>query len=308
MTLLPYSEVLFGRIPVEFLKLKKVLDSAMENRDFRRDGYWEVTSDDEVLARLILKGGRPYHIDGNPSLDSAAFINWMEHETREISLTVRFLAEGCLPSLMKYLREDPVLTDLENGQGEVLQLLHSLRTSGESGLVSLRYPAGTLLIPIREGKVSRGWGSGTTFMGRKLVDFLKGDDTIEGVAEFREGDIRELSPLGIAEVSVILGSVNSWLDSLRPVWPQCESAIPELLSKLKKRDEWMTPLEYESGDNLFLREQLSDSSLFPDAMAMFVKNLCKKHPSPTTAMKLFTSINRGREAVLSSVGMLEKLV
>lgn len=308
MAILPYSEVLFGRIPVEFLKLKKVLDSAMDNRDYRRDGYWEVTSDNEVMARLILKGGRPYYIDGNPSLDSAAFINWMEHETREISLTVRFLAEGCLPSLMKYLRDEPVLTDLENGQGEVLQLLHSLRTSGESGLVSMCYPQGTLLIPVREGKVSRGWGSGATFPGRKLVDFLKGDDTIEGVAEFREGDVRELSPLGIAEVSVILGSVNSWLDSLRPVWPQCESAIPELLAKIKKRDEWMSPLEYESGDNLFLREQLSDSSLFPDAMAAFVNNLCRKHPSPTTAMKLFTSINRGREAVLSSVGMLEKLV
>jgi len=308
MTILPYSEVLFGRIPVEFLKLKKVLDSAMDNRDYRRDGYWEVSSDDEVLARLILKGGRPYYIHGNPSLDSAAFINWMEHETREISLTVRFLAEGCLPSLMKYLRDDPVLTDLENGQGEVLQLLHSLRTSGESGLVSLRYPQGTLLIPVREGKVSRGWGSGCTFMGRKLVDFLKGGETIDGVAEFREGDVKDLSPLGIAEVSVILGSVNSWLDSLRPVWPQCEGAIPELLAKLKTRDKWMSPLDYESGDNLFLREQLSDTSLFPDAMATFVSNLCKKHPSPTTAMKLFTSINRGREAVLSSVGMLEKLV
>jgi len=308
MTILPYSEVLFGRIPVEFLKLKKVLDSAMDNRDYRRDGYWEVSTEDEVLARLILKGGRPYYIHGNPSLDSAAFINWMEHETREISLTVRFLAEGCLPSLMKYLRDDPVLTDLENGQGEVLQLLHSLRTSGESGLVSLRYPQGTLLIPVREGKVSRGWGSGSIFMGRKLVDFLKGGETIDGVAEFREGDVKDLSPLGIAEVSVILGSVNSWLDSLRPVWPQCEGAIPELLAKLKKRDEWMSPLDYESGDNLFLREQLSDTSLFPDAMATFVSNLCKKHPSPTTAMKLFTSINRGREAVLSSVGMLEKLV
>lgn len=308
MKFLPYSEVLFGRIPVEFLKLRKVLDSAMDNRDFRRDGYWEVSSDDQVLARLVLKSGRPFFIHGNPSLDSASFINWMEQDTREITLTVRFLAEGCLPSLMKYLREDPVLTELENGQGEVLQLLHSLRTSGESGLVSLGYPSGTLLIPVREGKVSRGWGSGQTYMGRKLVDFLKSDETLDCLAEFREGPIKDLSPLGIAEVSLVLGSVNSWLDSLRPVWPQCEGVIPELLAKLKSREESMYALEYEAGDTLFLKEQLTDSSSFPETMAQFVKSLCKKHPSPTTALKLFTSINRERETVLASIGMLDKLV
>ncbi len=308
MKLLPYSEVLFGGIPVEFLKLRKVLDSAMDNRDFRRDGYWEVSSEDGVLARLILKAGRPFYIQGNQCLDSAAFINWMEKDPREITLTVRFLDEGCLPSLMKYIREEPVLTELENGQGEVLQLLHSLRSSGESGLVSLGYRSGTLLIPVREGKVSRGWGSGRTFMGRLLVDFLKGDETRDGLAEFREGTIRDLSPLGIAEVSLVLGSVNSWLDSLRPVWPQCEGVIPELLAKLKSREEWMYALEYEAGDTLFLREQLTDSSAFPDTMAQFVKSLCKKHPSPTTALKLFTSINRERETVLASIGMLDKLV
>ncbi len=307
MKLLPYSDVLFGNIPVEFLRLKKVLDSAMDDRDFRRDGYWEITSDDEVLARMILKDGRPYFIHGNPSLDSTAFINWLEHEPRELRLTVRFLAEGCLPALMKYLREEPVLTDLENGQGEVLQLLHSLRTSGESGLVSLIYTTGTLLIPIKEGKVSRGWGSGLTFLGRKLVDFLKSDETLEGIAEFREGDVKELSPLGIAEVTLVLGSVNAWLDSLRPVWPQCEGVIPELLAKIKKSEEWLRVLDYEAGEVLFLREQLPDSSLFPEAMAMFVKSLCKKHPSPTTAFKLFTSINREKETVLDAIGMLDKL-
>ncbi len=308
MLSLPYSEILFYRIPVGFLKLRKILDSAMDDRDYRKDGFWEVNDGDETLGRMILKAGRPYHIHDNTCLDSGAFINWMEHETREITLTVKFVAEGCLPSLMKYLREEPVLTELENRRGEVLELLHSLRTSGESGLVSMEYRSGLLLIPVIEGKVARGWGSGEIMVGRKLVDFLKSPEAMNGCADFREGEVRELSPLGIAEVTMILGSVNVWLDSLRPVWPQCEGVIPELLAKMKKKDEWMNPLEYEAGDTLFLREQLSDSSLFPETMAAFVKNLCKRHPSPTTALKLFTSINREKETVLSAVGMLDKLV
>jgi hypothetical protein len=305
---LPYSEILFRRIPVGFLRLKKVLDSSMDDRDYRRDGYWEVNDGDETLGRLILKAGRPYYIHGNTCLDSGAFINWMEHETREITLTVKYLDDGCLPPLLKFLREEPVLTELENRRGEVLELLHSLRTSGESGLVSMEYRSGLLLIPVHEGKVSRGWGSGENMPGRKLVDFLKSPEAAVGYADFREGEVRELSPLGIAEVTLILGSVNVWLDSLRPVWPQCEGVIPELLAKMKKKDEGITPLEYEAGDTLFLREQLSDSSLFPETMAVFVKSLCKMHPSPTTALKLFTSINREKETVLSAVGMLDKLV
>lgn len=308
MNNLPFSEELFDCIPVEFLKLRKVLDSALENRDFRKDGYWEVLFEGRVLARLLLKTGVPYYISGSSCLDSQSFISWMEKEKRELCLTVRFLAEGCLSSLMKLLTEEPVLTDLENSQGEVLQLLHSLRSSGESGLVSLRYSGGTVLIPVREGRVSRGWAAGRTLKGRKLVDFLKEDLTRGAMADFREGAIPDLSPLGIAEVSVVLGAVNAWLDSLRPVWPQCEGAIPELLDKLKKKEEWMDPLVYEPGDSISLKEQLLDNTRFPAVMAVFVKSLCKKHPSPTTALKLFTSINRERQTVLDSIGMLEKLV
>jgi len=70
----------------------------------------------------------------------------------------------------------------------------------------------------------------------------------------------------------------------------------------------MHPLDYEEGDSIVLREQLLDNSMFPETMALFVKSLCKKHPSPTTALKLFTSINRDRETVLVSVGMLTRLV
>jgi len=308
MFLLPFSEELFQCIPVNFLKLRKVLDSALEDRDFKRDGYWEVTCEGEILSRLMLRNGTPYYIHGSSCLDAQSFINWIEHEPRELCLTVRYLEEGCLSTVMKLLREDPVLTELENGDGEVLQLLHSLRTSSESGLVTLSYPGGTLLIPVREGKVSRGWTSGSTLKGRQLVDFLKSDETRNGIADFRDGEIRDLSPLGIAEVSLVLAAVNAWLDSLRPVWPQCEGAIPELMAKLKKKEEWMHPLDYEEGDSIVLREQLLDNSMFPETMALFVKSLCKKHPSPTTALKLFTSINRDRETVLVSVGMLTRLV
>jgi len=304
---LPYSEVLFSRIPVGFLRLKKVLDSAIDDRDYRRDGYWEVGDGDETVGRLILKAGRPYYIYGNPCLDAGSFINWMERETREITLTVRFLADGCLPSLMKHLREEPVLTELENHRGEVLELLHSLRTSGESGLVSMGYSAGLLLIPVNKGKVSRGWGAGEDMVGRKLLEFLRSPKAEAGLADFREGEVQELSSLGIAEVTVILGSVNTWLDSLRPVWPQCEGVIPELLEKMKKKNEWMTPLAYEPGDTLFLREQLADNRLFPETMGAFVKSLCKRHPSPATALKLFTTINRDKKTVLAAVGMLDKL-
>ena len=42
-------------------------------------------------------------------------------------------------------------------------------------------------------------------------------------------------------------------------------------------------------------------------MALLIKSLCKKHPSPATALKLFTRINKDRTEALKSTGLIELL-
>lgn len=307
MTLsLPYSSCCFSNVPVMFLNLDKLLRGGEELRDFKKDCYWALSDGEEVFARMIFRQGKPYFIHGVKCLDAASFVNMIKRDKRELCLSLHFLAKGSLGPVIKYLCEEPVLTELDNSSGELIQLLQSLRKSKESGMISLHTDSGIALIPIRSGKISSGFLPGSTVTGKALIEFLKSPRG-SGIAEFIDGDVAKPSSLGIGEITLILSAVNAWLDSIGPVWPQSRSIVPGYIEKVKTRYPTLEPLKYDPEEGLSLENFITDSSEFPKAVAVLIKSLCKKHPSPDTALRLFRRINDERSVALKSTGLLDLL-
>ncbi|MCK5786425.1 MAG: hypothetical protein KAH54_07690 [Candidatus Sabulitectum sp.] len=289
-----------------FLNLDKLVTGGTELRDFKKDCYWEVSDGKEIFARMIFRQGKPYFIHGVDCLDSSSFVNMIKLDKRELFLSLHFFDKGSLGPVIKYLSEEPVLTELDNSSGELIQLLKSLRKSGESGMISLHTEFGIALIPIRGGKISKGFLPGKTVKGKALVEFLKSPEG-SGIAEFIDGEVAEPSALGIGEITLIIAAVNAWLESLGPVWPQSRAIVPVYVEKIRKKYPSLEPLSYTPEELLALGNFITDSSDFPKAIALLIKSLCKKHPSPETAMKLFKRINKSRSTALKTTGLLELL-
>ncbi len=307
MTLsLPYSSCFFSNVPLGFLNLDRLVTGGTELRDFKKDCYWAISDGKAVFARMIFRQGKPYFIHGVESLNSKSFVNTIKRDKRELFLSLHFLEPGSLGPVIKYLCEEPVLTELDNSSGELIQLLKSLRKSGESGMITLHTNNGIGLIPIRSGKISKGFLPGKTIKGKALVEFLKSPEGA-GMAEFVDGEVAEPSALGIGEITLILASVNAWLESLGPVWPQSRAIVPGYVEKIRSRYPSLEALGYNTEDFLTLSSFITDSSDFPKAIALLIKSLCKKHPSPATALKLFTRINKDRTAALKSTGLMDNL-
>lgn len=303
---LPYIKSFFDNVPVHFLNLDALVRGGTELRDFRKDCYWSVSDGTEVFSRLIFRQGKPYYIAGCDCLDSQSFLNMIRNDKRELFLSLHFLDEEALGPVIKYLTEEPVLTELDNSSGELVHLLQSLKKSGESGMISLHVHGGIALIPIREGKISKAFLPGSTIEGKTLIQFLKSPDG-SGIAEFFDGVVAEPAALGIGEINLIITAVNAWLESLGPVWPQSRSLVPGYVEKVRVKYPSLEPLHYDAEEGLSLQSFITESSDLPRAMAALVKSLCKKHPSPATAMKLFTRINGERTVALKSTGLMNLL-
>lgn len=303
---LPYIRSFFDGVPVHFLNLDALVRGGTELRFFRKDCYWSVSDGEKVFTRLIFRQGKPYYISGCDCLDSSSFLSMIRNDKRELYLSLNFLDEKALGPVIKYLTEEPVLTELDNSSGELVQLLKSLKKSGESGMISLHVNGGVALIPISEGRISKAYLPGSTIQGRDLIKFLKSPDG-SGLAEFFDGPVAEPAALGIGEINLILTAVNSWLESLGPVWPQSKSLMPVYVEKIRQKYPSLEPLRYEIGEGLSLASFIAESSQLPRAMASLIKSLCKKHPASETAMKLFMKINSERATALKSTGLMKLL-
>ncbi len=303
---LPYIRSFFDTVPVHFLNLDALVRGGTELRDFRKDCYWSISDGETIFTRMIFRQGKPYYIAGCDCLDSPSFLSMIRNDKRELFLSLHFLDDRALGPVIKYLTEEPVLTELDNSSGELVQLLKSLKKSGESGMISLHVNGGIALIPICDGKISKAFLPGETIQGRDLIKFLKSPEGA-GIAEFFDGPVAEPAALGIGEINLILSAVNSWLDSLGPVWPQCRSLMPGYVQKIRQKYPALEPLKYDIGEGLSLESFIAESSEFPKAMATLVKSLCRKHPASETAMKLFKKINAERTTALQSTGLMKLL-
>jgi hypothetical protein len=303
---LPYSRTFFERVPLQFVNLDELSRGALESRSLAGDAYWKIDAETPV-AYLVLRKGRPYQVIGSDSPDLRTFLSWLRHDKRELTITYRFVEEGTLRYLLRYWTEDPVLTGLENSQGDILELLLSMKESRESGLLQLKYNGRLALIPVTTGKLSMAFLPGKTLRGRDLLGFLKSEETSAGRADFYMGETLPLSPLGISEVLLLLTSVNTWLESLRPVWPACDAVLPNLYNEKQKEDACLQSITYEEGDGFYIGSTLVESEKLPAAIADLIMKLTDRHPSSSNAMKLFFSKNKTNAIALESIGLTQLL-
>jgi hypothetical protein len=299
---LPYLRTFFEKVPLKFVNLEELSRGALESRALAGDAYWRIDADNPI-AYLALRKGRPYQIIGSDSPDLRSFLSWLRHDRRELTITYHFVAEGALPCLLRYWTEDPVLCGLENSQGDVLEMLLSMKKSEESGLLKLKFGSNLGLIPVSSGKLSKAFLPGRTLVGRELITFLKSEETSSAVADFFMGRTSDLSPLGISEVLLLLASVNIWLESLRPIWPACDAVLPNLFKEEQMVEICLESITYEQGDGFYIRSTLVESESLPSAFAGLINALCEKHPSSANALKLFFTKNKANRIALDAIGL-----
>jgi hypothetical protein len=303
---LPYTRTFFEEVPLKFVNLDELSRGALESRALAGDAYWRIEAENPI-AYLVLRKGRPYQVIGSDSPDLRSFLSWLRHDKRELTLTYRFVEDGTLPYLLRYWTEDPVLCGLENSQGDILEMLLSMKQSKESGLLQLKWDDNLALIPVTTGKLSTAFLPGRTLHGRELLTFLKSEETSSALADFYLGETVPLSPLGISEVLLLLTSVNTWLDALRPVWPACDAVLPNLYRDKQKDDACLGSITYEEGDGFYINSTLVESENLPAAIAGLIRSLTERHPSSANAMKLFFSKNKTNAIALESIGLTQLL-
>ena len=300
---LPYSRTFLEHVPLKFVNLRELSKGALDSRDLAEDGYWQIDAGKEPIAFLVLFGGRPHHLIGHRGPTLSTFLRWLGTDSRELTITYRFVEEGTLPLLMRCWIEEPALQDLAHSEGDIKELLKGLSSSGESGLLTIRCSREVCLVPIEKGKLSTGYRAGSRIEGKELIRFLSHDLGKEAVADFFPGETRPMSPIGISEIGLLVQSFNDWLEALRPTWPSCDKLAEGMFGKLQEREDCMKCFGYDYGDGMILNELPKDTSNLAKLFVILVKSLTRRHPSPDNALKLFGAVNKENRIALVSAGL-----
>jgi hypothetical protein len=301
---LPFKRTFLEGVPLRFINLTELSRGTLDSRDLAEDGYWKVWADKPV-AYLMLREGRPYRIIGHESPDLGSFIRFLTKDSRELSLTFRFVDKGCLPCLLRTWTEEPVIRDLKHSADDVMELLRSLKKSKESGLLQLRWEDDLGLVPVSSGKIAKAFLPGRTVQGRELLNFLSKELSKEAVGDFYPGKMEALSPVGVAEVSLLIDSFNNWLEALRPTWPECDDITQELFKKLCQQEQCMKAFKFYMEDGLFLQKPLERTDRLPSVLTDLIKGIAERHASEETCIKVFGSANRENKMALASAGLNE---
>jgi DNA-directed RNA polymerase subunit H (RpoH/RPB5) len=299
---MPFSRTFFERVPLRFINLDELARGSLEDRNFVGDAYWQIDAE-EPLAYLILRNGRPYRIFGYSGPSVTAFINWLRRDKRELTLTYRFVEEGSLPHLVRCCSEDPVVQDLENGSGDLMEVLRALRRKGESGLLRIRAEGSTTLVPIENGRLQVAYGPGLVHRGKAILEFLTAQLPTAAVADLYPGSTKELPAVGISEAVLLVKAFNSWLEAARPTWPDCPKIAAHVFKTVKDKESCMAPFHFEVEEGLSLETLPVETDRMTPVFASMIRSMCKKHPSPGACSKLFVSSNRQNRMALEATGL-----
>lgn len=301
---LPYSRTFLEGVPLRFLNLPELSRGALDSRALADDGYWQIC-DEKPIALLLLRAGRPYRIVGHETPDLASFIRFLNRDKRELTITFRFVERGTLPCILKVWSEEPMLQELQCSEGDVMDLLRSLKRAGESGLLELEYGETTSLVPVDNGKISRGYLPGSTIRGRDLLTYLSKEVPDEATACFYPGEVPSLAPVGLSEIGLLMSSFNNWLEALRPTWPECDDITEELFRSLARKNDFLGAFEFYPDDGLFLKKPLDRPERLPGVFVELIKGVAERHASEETCIRVFGSANRENRVALATAGLKE---
>ena len=301
---LPYSRTFLESVPLRFINLQELSRGALDSRALAEDGYWQICAE-EPVALLLLRAGRPYRIVGHQTPDLASFIRYLTKDKRELTITFRFVDKGALPCILKVWSEQPALREMESAEGDIMDLLRSLKRAAESGLLELEYNGVTSLIPIDSGKISRGFLPGRTMRGRELLTYLSKELPDGARGSFYPGAVPSLAPVGLSEIGLLVASFNNWLEALRPTWPECDDITEDLYRGLARENAFLDAFEFYPDDGLFLRKPLEQPELLPGVFVKLIKGVAERHASAETCIRVFGSANRENRVALATAGLKE---
>ncbi len=304
---LPFSRTFFEKVPLQFINLDELVKGSLEDRRFAGDAYWQIDSEDIPQAYLILRGGRPYRIIGYSGPSVNAFMNWLRKDKRELTLTYRFMEHNSLPYLLRCCTEEPVLQDLDNDTGDIMDVLRALRRKEESGLLRIRALGQSTLVPVEKGKLQMAFGPGSILKGKAILTYLTEQLPPKAVADLYPGQTAEPAGVGISEAQLLVSSFNNWLEAARPTWPECANIASTVFKTLKQKEECLSSFSYDVEDGLFLEALPAETEKIPSVFANIVRTMCRKHPSPGACNKLFLSSNKHSKLALEAMGIASLL-
>jgi hypothetical protein len=299
---LPFSRTFFEKVPLQFINLDELVKGSLEDRNFTGDAYWQIDAV-EPLAYLFLRGGRPYTIVGYSGPSVTAFINWLRRDKRELTLTYRFVEEGSLPALVRCCTEEPVLQNLDNDQGDVMEILRALKRTEESGLLRIKAQGVTTLVAIDKGSLLMAWGDGASLKGKDILAFLSGHLSSGATADLYPGATGELATVGIAEAQLLVGAFNTWMEAAIPTWPECSTIALNVFKTLKEKETCLSSFVYSAEEGLSLQALPSDTDRVAQVFASMIRSMCRKHPAPVACTKLFITSNRQNKMALEATGI-----
>ena len=303
---LPYSRTFLEKVPLQFINLDELARGALEDRNFAGDAYWQIDAD-EPLAYMILRSGRPYTIIGYSGPSTTAFINWLRRDKRELTLTYRFVEDGALPFLVRCCSEEPVLQELDNDKGDLMEVFQAVSRNEDSGLFRIRSGDVSTLIPVDGGRLQVAFGAGQSLRGKSVLSFLSEQLDPGSTADFFPGATGNLASVGIAETQLLVGAFNTWLEAAIPTWPECTNIAMNLFKTLKDKEECLSSFDYSTEEGLSMQSFPSDTERIPKVFASLIGSMCKKHPAPSACSKLFMSSNRQNKMAIEATGLASLL-
>lgn len=302
---LPYSSKYLENISVRYLNLRELARGALDSRELHRDGYWRIDNENGPVAYHAIKKGTPYRFIGRDVRGLDDFLNWLENDITELSLSYYFLEDDVLKYLLRCWTEEPVLRKLKGSRGQIMELYEKLIGKRKSGLLRVAKENIITLIPIVEGEAEIGWMPEKTLDGPEVWEYLEYEARNGGTGYFYPGKTLSLSGVGLDEISLLINAFNQWYVLLMEMWSDCFMQSVNVFGTLRQEKPILAKLVFIPDEGLQQKSSFNDPQRLPDVLILLVKAISSEHNDPEICLKLFRDSNRDQKHALNSAGLSE---
>ncbi len=302
---LPFSSKYLENISVRYLNLHELARGALASRELHRDGYWRIDNENGPVAYHAIKNGTPYRFIGRDVKGLKDFLNWLENDITELTLSYYFLEDNVLKYLMRCWTEEPVLRKLNGSKGQIMELYEKLVNKSKSGLIRVVKDNITTLIPIIDGTADTGWMPEKVLDGPEVWEFLEYEALNGGSGYFYPGMTTSLSGVGLDEISLLIGAFNQWYMLLLNMWSDCFIQSVNVFGMLRQEKPILGNLVFIPDEGLQQKGSFDDPQRLPEVLILLIKAISAEHSKPGKCLQLFKDVNKDQRHALNSAGLSE---
>lgn len=302
---LPFSSKYLENISVRYLNLRELARGALDSRELHRDGYWRIDSESGPVAYHAIKNGTPYRFIGRDVKGLEDFLNWLENDIAELSLSYYFLEDNMLRYLMRCWTEDPVLRKLNGSRGQIMELYEKLINKGKSGLIRVVKENIATLIPVINGEAEIGWMPRKVLDGPEVWEFLEYEAGNGGIGYFYPGETVSLSGVGLDEISLLISAFNKWYMLLLDIWSDCFLQSVNVFGTLRQKKPVLERLIFIPDEGLQQKGSFNDPQRLPEVVILLIRSISAEYSNPKECLQLFRDANMDQWHALNSAGLSE---